>query len=86
VVYAGVAGEGWKPWDYCAGHVIATEAGCVVESFLAPPFPPQDEPPPQHQQQRSTNTGSSSFDLYSKSIICATSARLAQEVRSIVSS
>lgn len=33
VVYAGVAGEGWKPWDYCAGYVIATEAGCVIEAI-----------------------------------------------------
>jgi fructose-1,6-bisphosphatase/inositol monophosphatase family enzyme len=22
VVYAGVANEGWKPWDYCAASVI----------------------------------------------------------------
>lgn len=33
VVYAGVAGEGWKPWDYCAGCVIAKEAGCAVEAI-----------------------------------------------------
>lgn len=34
VVYAGVASEGWKPWDYAAGLVIATEAGCSVESLI----------------------------------------------------
>ena len=28
VVYTGVADEGWKPWDYCAGLVILNEAGC----------------------------------------------------------
>ena len=33
VVYAGVASEGWKPWDYCAGVVIVREAGCVVEAI-----------------------------------------------------
>lgn len=33
VVYAGVAGEGWKPWDYCAGYVIASETGCHMESI-----------------------------------------------------
>eukprot|EP00522_Entomoneis_paludosa_P009514 CAMPEP_0172442902 /NCGR_PEP_ID=MMETSP1065-20121228/3256_1 /TAXON_ID=265537 /ORGANISM="Amphiprora paludosa, Strain CCMP125" /LENGTH=388 /DNA_ID=CAMNT_0013192947 /DNA_START=38 /DNA_END=1204 /DNA_ORIENTATION=+ len=33
VVYAGVTGDGWKPWDLCAGYVIAKEAGCVMESF-----------------------------------------------------
>ena len=33
VVYAGVATEGWKPWDYAAGYVIVTESGCVMESI-----------------------------------------------------
>lgn len=36
VVYAGVAGEGWKPWDYCAGYVIARETGCSMESIIQP--------------------------------------------------
>lgn len=34
VVYAGVANEGWKPWDYCAANVIVEEAGGVMESLL----------------------------------------------------
>ena len=34
VVYAGVASEGWKPWDYAAGMVVALEAGCSVESLI----------------------------------------------------
>jgi Inositol monophosphatase family len=76
VVYAGVAGESWKPWDYCAGYVIATEAGCVVESF-------QKKKVQQPEQQQHPDD---LFDLYSKTIICATSAALAQEVRSIVCS
>lgn len=63
VVYSGVAGESWKPWDYCAGHVVATEAGCAMESI---------------EQE-------TEFDLYGKSVICATSSKLAQEVRAIVS-
>ncbi|CAM9518804.1 unnamed protein product, partial [Choristocarpus tenellus] len=29
-LYAGVAGEGWKPWDYAAGWLIAEEAGATV--------------------------------------------------------
>lgn len=33
IVYAGVANEGWKPWDYCAGKVICDEAGCIMENF-----------------------------------------------------
>ena len=59
-MYAGVAGEGWKPWDYCAGYVVATEAGCVMQSI-------ENE----------------SFDLYSKSVICAVGPALALEVRKL---
>jgi fructose-1,6-bisphosphatase/inositol monophosphatase family enzyme len=33
VVYTGIAEEGWKPWDYCAGMVIAQEAGCTIQSL-----------------------------------------------------
>ena len=29
-VYAGVAGEGWHPWDYAAGWLFIEEAGGVV--------------------------------------------------------
>lgn len=34
VVYAGVATEGWKPWDFCAAYVIVKEAGGAMESLL----------------------------------------------------
>lgn len=33
VVYAGVGRDGRKPWDLCAGYVVAKEAGCVIESL-----------------------------------------------------
>eukprot|EP00953_Heterococcus_sp_UTEX-ZZ885_P031899 16689-Heterococcus_DN1.PRE.11 len=29
-VYSGVAGEGWKPWDYAAGLVMAQEGGAAT--------------------------------------------------------
>eukprot|EP01041_Mallomonas_annulata_P011186 gene11186-23373_t len=29
-VYAGVAGEGWSPWDYAAGSLLVTEAGGIM--------------------------------------------------------
>lgn len=29
-VYAGVAGEGWNPWDYAAGWLFAEEGGGTV--------------------------------------------------------
>ncbi|GAX10155.1 hypothetical protein FisN_3Lh351 [Fistulifera solaris] len=32
--YAGIVpSEGWKPWDFCAGLVIAKEAGCHVSAI-----------------------------------------------------
>jgi fructose-1,6-bisphosphatase/inositol monophosphatase family enzyme len=34
VVYTGVTTEGWKPWDYCAGYVIAKECGCTMEAIV----------------------------------------------------
>jgi fructose-1,6-bisphosphatase/inositol monophosphatase family enzyme len=33
VVYAGLAGEGWKPWDHCAGALLVKEAGGVIEAI-----------------------------------------------------
>ena len=41
-VYSGVAGEGWKPWDYAAGLVIAEESGCCMETFRQKPGEPFD--------------------------------------------
>jgi fructose-1,6-bisphosphatase/inositol monophosphatase family enzyme len=41
-VYSGVAGEGWKPWDYAAGLILAQEVssracacGAAPVSFAA---------------------------------------------------
>ena len=67
VVYAGVANEGWKPWDYAAGYVIVTESGCVMESI--------DQSKDQEY-----------FDLYSKSIICATNQELLEDCRKVITS
>jgi fructose-1,6-bisphosphatase/inositol monophosphatase family enzyme len=64
LVYAGVASEGWKPWDYCASIVVAREAGCVVEAI-------------KHDH-------GVDFDLYSESIICASSKELLEETRQIL--
>lgn len=33
--YAGVAGEGWQPWDYAAGWLFIEEAGGVVSQVSA---------------------------------------------------
>lgn len=37
-IYAGVAGEGWKPWDYCAGSLLITEAGGTIKTLGNLPF------------------------------------------------
>lgn len=37
-VYCGVAGDGWRMWDFAAGVLIATEAGAVVTALDGSPF------------------------------------------------
>ena len=74
-VYSGVAGEGWKPWDYCAGAVLVHETGCLLESF---------DTVEQPLLSTMTTTTTSSFDLYSTNLICATNRILLEEIRTIV--
>lgn len=31
--YAGIAGEGWKPWDYAAGSLMVSEAGGIMSTI-----------------------------------------------------
>lgn len=38
VLYTGVAGEGWKPWDYCAGSLLVEEAGGSVRTLSGDSF------------------------------------------------
>ena len=74
VFYCGVAGEGGSPWDLCAGYVIATEAGCVMESF----YPPQEAP------ASTCSISNTEFDVYSRDEICASNPQLLEEIRAIV--
>jgi len=37
-VYCGVAGDGWKPWDYAAGSVVASEAGATMSDLRGEEF------------------------------------------------
>ncbi|GAB5033114.1 myo-inositol-1(or 4)-monophosphatase [Nannochloropsis oceanica] len=37
-VYCGVAGDGWKPWDYAAGSVVAVEAGATMSDLRGEEF------------------------------------------------
>jgi fructose-1,6-bisphosphatase/inositol monophosphatase family enzyme len=65
IVYSGLAGEGWKPWDYCAGLVVCLEAGCAMEALM-------------------NHTDGIEFDIYSTSVICATTKVLLDETRKVL--
>ena len=39
----GIAGEGWKPWDYAAGALMVTEAGGIMTDLTGKPFHLYDE-------------------------------------------
>jgi fructose-1,6-bisphosphatase/inositol monophosphatase family enzyme len=77
VVYAGVASEGWKPWDFCAACVILEEAGCAIE----PIYPRGAEAAGSDNQRESSIR---SFDLHSTSHICASSQELLEETRRVL--
>ncbi|KAL7576756.1 hypothetical protein ACA910_005671 [Epithemia clementina (nom. ined.)] len=79
VVYAGLAGEGWKPWDLCAGAVILQETGCVLETL-----DDDDEDDEPTTTTTSKKKKKKPFDLYTKHHICATNQSLLNEVRAIV--
>jgi fructose-1,6-bisphosphatase/inositol monophosphatase family enzyme len=75
VVYTGLSDEGWKPWDYCAGLVIALEAGCEMTHLEA--------------KCNDDVMGGSlrrgyDFNLYSKSMICGVNRTLVEDTRRVV--
>ena len=78
VVYSGLAEEGWKPWDYCAGLVVATEAGCTMTHLL----------PRSGGDFVDEGTGEIArgyeFNLLTKSVICGVNAELVEETRRVV--
>lgn len=76
VVYTGVYEEGWKPWDYCAGLVVALEAGCELS----------------HLERRSDDDVGDDdslrkgydFNLHSNNMICGVNGDLVQQCRKVV--
>lgn len=75
----GFNNEGGKPWDYCAAHVIASEAGCHFKQLDARTYANMDIdtsnfPIPPH------------FDIYSRSCICASTSELVTEIFDVVTS
>lgn len=76
VVYTGMAEEGWKPWDYCAGLVVAMEAGCTMTHLKTHEKADEDD---------SGNTRSGyEFNMYSQSMICGVNEKVVEQTRSVV--
>jgi myo-inositol-1(or 4)-monophosphatase len=77
VVYAGVADEGWRLWDYCAGLVVAIEAGCAATHLV-----------PRCEGDVDAGTGETrrgyEFNLLSRSVICGVNAELVEQTRRVV--
>ena len=76
VVYTGLSDKGWKPWDYCAGLVIALEAGCEITHLK-----------PRSDDNMDTNgwlRRGYNFNLYSKSMICGVNGMLVKNTRRVV--
>lgn len=76
VVYTGLSDEGWKPWDYCAGLVIALEAGCEITHLDAKC---DDDVIGGPLLRRGYD-----FNLYSKSMICGVNRTLVEDTRRVV--
>jgi fructose-1,6-bisphosphatase/inositol monophosphatase family enzyme len=79
VCYAGLCTEGWKPWDYCAGLIIVKEAGCYMESIDI-----EKTKTKQSSSESKIDDDNESFDIYGKSVICAVSKDLLDELRSVI--
>lgn len=70
--FIGLATEAGKPWDHCAGYVIAAEAGAVFlrldsRTYLAAEDPSAEE-----------------FDIYSRSCVVAATPELAAYVKQVL--
>ena len=75
LVYAGLASEGWKPWDYCAGLVVATEAGCCMTHLKM-----EEEDMDENGHVKCGYD----FNLYSKSMICGVEMELVEEAWRVI--
>lgn len=76
IVYTGMAEEGWKPWDYCAGAVVALEAGCEISHL--------EKRGEDDVDNMSALKKNYEFNLYSKSMICGVNSDLVQQTRKVV--
>lgn len=78
VVYTGMGGEGWKPWDYCAAMVVVEEAGCVIRSLKG------DSNENTEYDEDGHVIAGSKFDIYSSSMICGVNATVVEQCRRVV--
>lgn len=69
VVYTGMAEEGWKPWDYCAGLVVAVEAGCTMTHVK------ENE----DDMKNGTRRFGYNFNLYSTNMICGVNCKVVEQ-------
>jgi fructose-1,6-bisphosphatase/inositol monophosphatase family enzyme len=76
VVYTGMAEEGWKPWDYCAGLVVAMEAGCNMSHLMI-----RDE---KDANDAGALKSGYEFNLYSSSMICGVNEEVVDQCRKVV--
>lgn len=75
VVYTGMSDEGWKPWDYCAGLVVAVEAGCTMTHLK------------KHAEDVDDSGNEKSgyeFNLYSNNMLCGVNENVVKQCREVV--
>ena len=68
---------GWKPWDYCAGMVIAEEAGCIMRSL-------KGDGKVKEFDDEGKVILDSKFDIYSDSMICGVNTTVVEQCRNVV--
>ena len=75
VVYTGLAGEGWKPWDYCAALVVAMEGGCTITHLKADA---------ESVDENGQLLSGYEFNMYSKTMVCGVNEMLVEETQKVV--
>lgn len=68
----GFNNEGGKPWDYAAAYVIAKEAGALFSRL--------DNRSYGDVSSSGSSAGTTPFDIYSRSCVCAGSSQLTKEL------
>ena len=83
VVYTGMAEEGWKPWDYCAGLVVAMEAGCTMTHLKKRNDVGGDNNKGDEDKDGNTKCGYE-FNLHSTSMICGVNPTVVEQTQKVI--